>query len=79
MTSKFLKECVRVFLFAAVPVFIAGVTAAGPVPDWNTAKAAAVAAIVGAASAGIKAVVDLLTKGVYPVVDKGILPASVKR
>jgi len=79
MNKTFLKEVARVFVFAFVPVFIATLSGIGAAPNFDGVKALAVSAVVAGASAAVKAVVDLLTKGVTPVPAVGVLPESIKR
>jgi hypothetical protein len=78
MNSKFIKEVARVFLFAFLGAFLPLLQGIFVAPDWNAQKAALVAALVAAVSAGVKVVVDLLTKGVAPAPGVGVLPPSVK-
>jgi len=78
MNSKFVKECIRVFAFAFIPVFVAGLTGISSAPDLSTAKAAVFAAALAAVGVAIKATLDFLTKGVAPAPNVGVLPPSVK-
>lgn len=78
MNRKFIKEVVRVFVFAFLGFFIAGAQGILYMPDWNAQRAALLALVGAALSAGAKAVIDLLTKGVYPAPSVGVLPPFVK-
>lgn len=78
MNKQFLKECVRVFLFAFIGAFVPLLQGIYLAPDWNAAKAAGVAAVLAAGATAVKAVVDLLTKGVAPAPSVGVLPPSAK-
>lgn len=78
MNSKFIKECVRVFVFAFLGAFVTLAQGIYLAPDWNAAKAAGVAAVLAALSTAVKALVDFLTKGVAPAPNVGILSNSVK-
>jgi hypothetical protein len=78
MNKKFLIEVVRVFAFAFVGAFVPLVTGIINSPNWEAGKAAAVAAVFAALSAAVKAVFDLITKGVNPAPSVGVLPPSVK-
>lgn len=77
--KQFLKEVVRVFLFAFIGAFLPLVTGFYNAPDWNALKAAAISAILAAVAAGVKATTDFLTKGVAPAPNIGILSPSVKK
>lgn len=55
-TTDFLKKLALSFARAFVGAFIAGVTGLLTVPDWNTGKAALVALVVAALTAGVRAV-----------------------
>lgn len=78
MSSKFLKECARVFVFAFVGAFVPLVSGILTAPNWQAGKAAAVSAVMAALSVAGKAILDFLTKGVEPAPSIGVLPASVK-
>lgn len=78
MNKTFIKELVRVFVFAFLGAFLPLLSGLWISPDWNAAKAAGVAALFAGLSAGVKALTDFLTKGVAPAPSSGILPPSVK-
>jgi hypothetical protein len=78
MNRQFIKEIVRVFIFAFLGAFIPLLQGIWLAPDWNAQKAALVAALVAAFSAGVKALTDILTKGVAPAPNVGILSPNVK-
>lgn len=78
MNKKFLKECLRVFIFSFIGAFIPLLQGLYLAPDWNAAKAAGVAAVLAAGATAVKALVDFLTKGVSPAPSVGILSPSVK-
>lgn len=79
MNSTFIKEVVRVFIFAFLGAFIPLLTGILVAPDWNAQKAALVAALVAAVSAGVKALTDFLTKGVAPAPGVGVFSPEIKR
>ena len=78
MNKQFIKECVRVFVFAFVGAFVPLATGIYTAPNWNAAKAAGVSALVASVSVGGKALLDLLTKGATPVPAIGVLPPEIK-
>lgn len=79
LNKTFLKEVLRVFVFAFLGAFIPLLTGVAYAPDWNAAKAALVAALVAAVTAGVKATTDLLTKGVAPAPNVGVFTPSIKQ
>lgn len=60
------------FVRAFVGAFLVAVLGVLNAPDLQTAKALLVAAIVGAVTAGIRALQGLLTQGETPFVEKGL-------
>ena len=54
--SAFLKKLGLSFARAFIGAFIAGLTGLLAVPNWNAAKAAGVALVVAALTAGVRAV-----------------------
>ena len=78
MNKKFLIECIRVFIFAFSGAFLPLLSGIVAAPNWDATKAAVVSAVLAAGAVAVKAVVDLLTKGVSPAPSVGILPSDVK-
>ena len=56
----------RAFAFAAVPVFVAGVSGIGAAPNLEVAKALVVSAAVGAGAVGARAVWGAIRSGQIP-------------
>lgn len=55
-TKDFAKKLAYSFARAFIGAFLAGLTGLLAVPDWNAGKAAAVALVVAALTAGVRAV-----------------------
>lgn len=76
MSKAELKETavavLRVFVFAAVPVFAASVSGVGAAPNLAVAKSLAVAAVLGAAAAGVRAVYGAFRAGQLPFPKVGV-------
>ena len=73
----FLVGLVRVFGFTFAAVFLTQLQGVLAADSLATAKAAGVAAASAALATAIKAVVDVLTKGVSPLPSVGMLPQSL--
>lgn len=69
--KAFLEKIALSFARAFLAVFIAGVTGLLMVPDWNAAKSAAIALIVAAVTAGLRAVQHVVFDGPVPPVSSG--------
>jgi hypothetical protein len=73
---KFTVGLIRVFIFGFLGVFLPAIQGIYLMPNLDLVKAALLAALGGGIAAGVKAVVDFLTKGVTPVKSVGILPRN---
>lgn len=78
MNKTFLKEVVRVFVFAFLGALVPLLTGFWLAPDWNAQKALLVSALLGGVAAGVKALTDFLTKGVSPAPGVGIFSPNIK-
>ena len=77
INRAFVVGLVRVFIFAFFGAFLPLVSGILAAPNFDVGKALAVAALVAGVTAGVKAVVDFLTKGVAPAPSVGVFPREV--
>lgn len=61
--KAFLEKLALSFIRAFLGVFIAGISGLLMVPDWSAAKSAAIALVVAALTAGIRAVQHVVFDG----------------
>ena len=76
--GAWLDSFIRAFLatfVTAVTTLLDQINVANPI-DFNTLKAAGLAALVGAIAAGFRAVQGVTTKGEVPAPDKGLAPPA---
>lgn len=64
--------CIRVFVFAAAPVFVSLVAGISEAPNFDAGKALVVSAALGAAAAGVRAVYGAFRRGQIPFPEKGV-------
>lgn len=77
-SKRFVVGVLRVLVFAFLGAFLPLVSGALAAPNWDVAKAALLSAVIAGLAAVVKAATDLLTKGVSPLPQVGILPSQIK-